>query len=750
MTEDIDKIYKFECVVEYEKFFSETNFYGAYNVTTNKELPHSQLYKGFTFDNGEKIYFINLAGKMQRLYLGCKYLIEAKLSFSPKYNCWQYTPEEIKAIKPTNAEDNKKFLESILTKSQSDTLLASCPDIVDKIINGEQVDLSNTKGIKEKTFEKIKEKVINTYAMSDLLTMLQPLGITLKMIQKISSLEQNVTILKKKIKENPYILTQIKGLGFKKVDGIAIKINPNIRISKERTIAFIKYFFSELGSNKGDTWCTLNRLDREINTNITECYDIYKDLIDSEREKGKLLYIFDDRVGLLKYYKNEINVYNLLKDINKYSIDYSKELNSEISIMNSQKRLGFQFTDEQKNAIISTLDNGVTIITAKSGAGKTTSINGILDLYKNISKIALCSLSAKASRRMTEATGSEAYTIHKLLGFGKSLDKSKSDYLYNENNPLDYDIVILDEASMVNVEMFLHLLRAIKPTGKIIIVFDNAQLPPIGYGNIATDLLLSDFNICKLTKVHRQAEKSGILVDGNKIREQQFPISKPTVKEVHGELKDMCYMFRNSREQIQSILVNSYIKYSQEVGVENTAIIVPRKQECINSIREINKIIQDELVKSKIGINRGDTIFKKGARVIQKTNDGEKGVINGELGYIKEVWKERDKENKEKEFFQILFDDGKIVDYSRDDIGDIELGYAITIHSSQGSEYNTVLVGIDNTHFSLLSSNLLYTAITRAKKRCLLVSEPTAFKTCIRKKMDNRNTFLSIELQKTA
>lgn len=738
-----NETYKFEAIAEYEKFYADNDsFYGAYNMSVATELPHAKIYNGFSIDGEEnKKYFINLAGKMQRLYLGCKYKIEAKLEFSKKYNCWQYTPTDIKTLKPTTKEDTKSFLDSIINESQADILIEAYPNIIEMVLSEEDIDLSKTKGIKDKTFEKIKEKIINSYGMSDLLIMLQPLGITLKTIQKIKMLDNNVEVIKQKIEENPYILTKIKGLGFKKVDGIAMKINPKIRISKERVIAFLIYYFEELGSKSGDTLCNIKSLDSEISNIIPECMDIYKEFLEINKSNDKLLHIEDDCVGLKRYYRNEFAILNILNKIDTYSTDLSDEIDYNLILNNTQKRIGFDFTEEQINAITSTLSHGVTIITAKSGSGKTTSINGIIDIYKDKCKMSLCSLSAKASRRMTEATGYQADTIHKLLGYGKSED-THQEFLYNAEFPLDTDIVIVDEASMINVDIFLSLLRAIKPTGKVIIVFDSEQLPPIGYGNIATDLLQSDFNICKLTKVHRQALKSGILVDGNKIRGQVSPIKQPSLKEIHGELNDMCYMFRNDRKQIRDIMIKQYLKSINDVGIENCAIIIPRKQDCINSTKEINILIQNELIKHPYGLNRGDVTFKKGARIINKVNDAEKGVINGELGYITSIY-EKVEDNKKKEFFTVKFDNNdKVVEYSKADLSDIELGYAISIHASQGSEYNTVIVGIDNTHYSLLSSNLLYTAVTRAKKRCLLACEPNAFQTCIRKKSNRRRTWL--------
>lgn len=744
-----DKIYKFECNVEYEKFFSEDSFFGCYNVTTKDNVPKGQLYKGNEFDgyNTETIYFLNLAGKMQRLYLGCKYNVTATLEFNKKYNSWQYVPKTLEPLKPKGTEDTKRFLDTILKENQTNALLEHYPNIVDDVISGREIDLTHVHGIKEKSFAKIKEKIINTYSMSELLMMLQPLGITFNTIQKIYSIESNVEVLKKMIKKNPYILTRIRGLGFKKVDNIAMKINPDIRVSRERLIAFLDYYFVEMGNKDGHTYCEFAKLDRDVKSQLNDCYDIFLQFIENEKENPKYLFMgFEGLVGLMRYYNTEKSILEILNDIDKYSQKYSNnpKINYERSMEKTEKRLGFSLTEEQKYAVESTLDNGVTIITAKSGSGKTTCLNGIVDLYKDTHKIAMCSLSAKASRRMTEATNQEASTIHKLLGYGKGNKELGELYEYNANNRLPHDIVIIDEATMINAEIFLALLRAINPLGKVVIVFDNGQLPPIGYANVANDLLSSDFNICTLTKVHRQAEASGILTDGNKIREQICPIDKPVVKEIHGELNDLCYMFREDRTQMRNILIKSYLKYVEELGIENAVIIVPRKDTCTNSCAEINIIIQDELIKNDVPfINRGDMKFKLGARVIQKTNNYDKGVVNGELGFIVDIWK--DDENKE--HFKVKFDDEKIVAFDRMDISDIQLSYALTCHSYQGSEIHTALVCVDNTHYSLLSSNWLYTAITRAKKRCLLVAEPSAFQMCIKNKLDNkRKTFLSLML----
>ena len=1071
-------IFNFECVCVNEVFYSDKTFFGVYSVSTKEDIPKAKVRKGFSFngENEEECIerFVTLAGKSQRLQLGCKYSVTATLIFNEKYNNWQYNPIDVKTIRPSSIEETLSFLKSILTDKQAQALVEAYPNIVDMIINNEYVDLSNVKGVANKTFERIKEKVLGSYGLQDLLVMLKPLGITLKQIQKISGLDSNTEIIKKRITDNPYILTQIKGLGFKKVDSIASKLNPNIMVSEFRAKAFIKYFFEDMGASTGDTLCNIDKLLKESENNIPECINLVKEIIEDNRECSRLLFVKDNLVGLKEYCNNERKVLNLLNQINKSGFDYSKSVDFPKAMEKAKEELGFELTEEQQNSIKNSLKYGVSIITASAGCvdcdteffngkewkpiskyvdgdyvlqynkngqadlvkpvryikqkadtlyhmynkthsvdqvlslnhnvvyrgwknelkedkfsniienhnknklgfkgrfittfnyngkginlnefeirlmcavicdgyipnentkycvinikkqrkkerlewilnnlnleykkresteegyhvytfyapradkvfnswwyncskeqleiisseilhwdgsidkigrrafdttvketadfiqfvfsscgyrstiyvhdrrgeyhkgnkyirksieysviisktqnqtvsicsrpdrvknkieeyktkdgyeycfevpshmlvlrrnnrifitgncGKTISIRGLLKALDGVAEVGLCSLSAKASRRMKEATGHEAFTIHKIVGYGQSkddeFDRNYSITYYNERNPMSYDFIVVDEASMNNVDIFLMLLSAVKIGCHVVLVFDTEQLPPIGYGNIATDLLDSDFSVSRLTKVHRQALDSGILTDANKIRNQQMPIDSPKMKEVHGVNKDMCYMFRNNKEDLRDIAVSFFLKTIKEEGnLDDTIIIVPRKQKCTNSTLEINRKIQDALILPTVKkINRGDIEFRVGCRVIQRANNKDKGVINGELGYLKDIYT-KEEEGKKQYCFSVLFDDGKLVEFDRDDVKDMELGYCLTVHSTQGSQWKNVIGIIDTSHYMLLSSNLLYTLITRASKKCLSLAEPSAFKVCVQKKASRRKTWL--------
>jgi exodeoxyribonuclease V alpha subunit len=684
-----------------------------------------------------------LSGKMQRLYLGSEYEVTATLSYNQKYKSYQYTPSIISAITPKTYEQQKKFLESIVTEKQAQTLLAEYPNIVEDVINKtDDIDLSRLHGIGEFTWGNIKDKILNNYVISDILILLQPLGVSYNMIKKLLSGEPNPSLLKEKLLDNPYIMTKIHGLGFKKVDALALKLNPDLRVSEKRTFAFIKYYFHEIGNTVGHTWVELNILENAVRDNINECLEVYKNIINHESNFPMILWIDGNRVGLKSYYDLELNILQILKELNKYN--NLNDLDVELGIKESEKELGFRLTEEQKEVVANAVKDNVVLISGRAGTGKSTIAKAILKTYTLAGKsIAACALSAKAAQRITEATGYPASTIHRLLA------SDGHGFKYNYNNPLPYDVILIDECSMINAEIFYHLLSAIREGSKVIMCGDNRQLPPIGYGNIFSDLLnmCETFNVNQLTKVLRQAEKSGILSDANKIREGIYPIGQAELKIVNGELQDMIYMFRDNRESLQNIAVKTYLKSIEQESTDDVVIIVPRKKDCANSTFELNKLIQNALIPSEDkSLQYGKKIFKLGAKVIQRENNYDKNVFNGEIGYITKIWDEQHGKEKVSKFEveYKLNDSIKQVQYSRSELEQIDLAYALTVHLAQGSGYKTVISIIDNTHYTLLDTCLLYTALTRAKKRCLLLAEPKAFRDCLsNNKSLTRQTWLS-------
>lgn len=740
---------KFKCVPVTERFYSEDSSYGVFVFHTKDDIPKYDDVPENTFDSD--LYAKNtkmsvLAGNMQQLYLGVEYEVTATLEYNAKYKSYQYKPKIVTATKPKSEQQQKCFLKSIVSEKQAETILEHYPNIVQDIVEGnDNVDVSILKGIGDKTYAKIKEKVLDNYVISDILVLLQPLGVTFSKIKKLISNEPNPTLLKEKLISNPYIMLEIKGFGFKTVDQLALKLNPEIKVSSKRTYAFINYYFTDMGNNQGHTWTTVDSLECAIRDNINECMETFHKIIDSEKEIEKVLHFEGDKVGLLRYYENERNIFGILKSLQSYKSLKISEKDISNGILQSEKDQGFPLTEEQRQLVIKSMNYNVVIVTGSAGTGKTSVSRAILNVYKKANySISCCALSAMAAQRIIEATGFQASTIHRLLGY------NSTGFIYNYENPLNCDVLFVDECSMINAYIFYAVVCAVKEGKKIVLCGDNKQLPPIGYGNVFNDLLhkSEEFTVLKLTKVLRQAEDSGILMDANKIRKGIYPIGQPELKIINGKLKDMIYMFRDTREGMTRIAINTYMKSIQEDGMDNVAIIVPRRKNCENSTDEINKKIVD-LVCNKMekSVKFGNKTFYVGSKVTQMDNNYDKNVFNGEIGYITKIEEVTD-ENEKNVYITVKYtmnNETKYVVYQRKELDQIDFAYALTVHKTQGQSIKTVIIIIDMTHYTLLDTCLLYTAITRAKKRCLLLAEPKAFKMCMENnKSKTRNTWLSI------
>jgi exodeoxyribonuclease V alpha subunit len=267
---------------------------------------------------------------------------------------------------------------------------------------------------------------------------------------------------------------------------------------------------------------------------------------------------------------------------------------------------------------------------------------------------------------------------------------------------------------------------------------DRGQLPPIGEGNVFSDLYEIDmpFTRFELTEIQRQAKNSGIILDSNKIRNGINPIEKKEPKIVHGNNKDLYYIFKNEREDLFNIAIKTYLKSVSDFGLDNVVLLVPRKSDTLNSTRNFNLAIQKEINfhNSSVKFVHGKNEFWLNDKIIHTKNDYDLNVFNGETGVIASV-----DGNGVKVYYNLS---DKYIEYSHENINEIQLAYAISVHKSQGSEYRDVIIVLDNSHFMLLNSQLIYTAMTRSKQRCLILAEPYAFDKCLREDATIRNTWL--------
>lgn len=737
--QETNQIYKFKMIPIDERFYNEDSSWGVFNFETKDNIPELRMYKDPFDDNVAPKMMSTIAGKMQKLYLGSEYNVSATLEYNKKYNAWQYAPISITANTPKDHASQMLFLKAMINESVAENLLSVYPNIVEDVINGKYdvIDYDKVKGVREKTWNRIKDKIIDNYVVSDIIVMLQPLGVTYTMIKKLLQETPNPSLLKQQLDENPYIMTRIHGLGFKRVDDLALKLKPELKCSMYRLVAFVNYYLKEIGEQNGHTWITLDKLKECISNYVpeSECY------FDLMLKSNNFLYQENEKIGLLSYRKVEERIFEILKDktmLNNPKFYFSdKEI--EVAIRQAEREQGFEYVEEQIKSIHNALKTNVAIISGKAGVGKTSISRAILMAYKNREmSISAMALSAKAAQRISEATGLPATTIHRGLGA-----KGLSSFTHDYDNPLNTDVVFVDESSMINAKLFLDLVLAIGHNTRLILSGDHMQLPPLGYGCVFDNILrrFDVFTSIQLKKVMRQAEKSGILSDANMIRDGINPISYPELKIVHGELQDMYYMFRNNREALRDIAIKTFLKSIETDGIDEVVIAIPRKQDCMNSANEINKIIQEELVGHNKFIDKTYVRFHLGAKVRQTVNNYEKNIFNGEIGYITNIFnmKEGSKiiEHCEVTFKDLRTGEDKKIIYTKNELDQLDLSYAMTVHALQGSGYKTVIGIVDNTHYSLLDTCLLYTLITRAKKRCLLLAEPDAFLKCLR---TNNNT----------
>ncbi len=1068
---------EFKAVVLYEKYYNEDTAWGCYNFVTEDNIPFYET-RNTPFDDEpqKNKKYSSLSGKMQELHVGGMYLVKARYQFHKVYG-HQYIPKYVYAIVPQNEDEQLLFLKSIINGTIAENLLKAYPNIVNDVINGKvkNIDYYKVYGVGEPTWQRIKDKILNNYLISDILIMLKPVGVTYTMIKKLLIDEPNPALLKKQLRENPYILTRIKGLGFKKIDAIAIKLKPKLLNSIERLAAFVTYYLKKTGENEGHTWVSKDTLKSAVNNYVPECINYLDNLLNN----NVFLHIENNKIGLKYYYDTEIAIYkNISERISVKAEELFTDKQIETAIKAAEDEQHFLYTDEQKQVIYDSLKRNVSIISGAAGCvdcdtefftgtkwkriadyksgdkvlqynidgtanltkplayikqpkdylwhfstkygldqclsedhnciivsakgkikeesfasvmkrqnnnsfydkfitafdyegkgidlsdnmlrlmiaasadgiydyslkpksptynrvsfrykkvrkivrlvniikslkldytitncanndyvviqtnlpyriknfpkewyncskhqlkiiadevmywdgdikkkncystaikenadfiqfvfsalgkratihtcdicrriknvndknyitksvdyivhitdkinvgmccdnrngytstrferykttdsyeycftvpshmlvlrrnnrifitgncGKTSIIRAIIKTYSQNNYILTASaLSAVAAQRIEEATGFPASTIHRALGWA-----GDNHFLHNKDNPIITKAAFLDEGSMVNAPLFLKWLEAFDKNTRIIISGDNKQLPPIGYGNIFSDLTehLDNDVLSSLTKPMRQAEESGILADANIIRNNKNPIVEELQsKHIHGKLRDMYYMFRSDRQALFNIAVNTFINTIPQVGLDNIVIAVPRKQGCLNCTYEFNKVIQDKLIDNDApSINVFDTVIKLGAKVIQTVNDYDKNVFNGETGYVTEIGEKIFSQKTPEPYLIVDYTDLtdksiKRIEYRKKDFTSLDLAYALSVHRCQGIGKHTVIGVIDNTHYQLLDSCMLYTLVTRAKNRCLLLAEPDAFLRCIRTSHNRRNTWLS-------
>ena len=565
------------------------------------------------------------------------------------------------------------------------------------------------------------------------------------------------------IRRDPYRLCDdLEGIGFRTADriGIALGIAPD---SDSRIRCAIKYVLREASVSAGHVYlpeselcaasASLLQVSRPLCERSLTSLLLSSALIAEEGEDG------DRRIYLHACHRAEEEVALRIREL-MAAIRPDKFAGAVRAVSSFERQRRIHFSDNQRKAIIQALETGVFVITGGPGTGKTTIINCILDLLSDENEVLLCAPTGRAAKRMTEATGAEAKTIHRLLEYGGE----EGDFARNADNPLEADCIIADEASMIDLMLMRSLLRAIEPGTRLILVGDADQLPSVGAGNVLGDILSSGVVPCaRLTDIYRQSETSRIVMNAHLINRGKMPLLNE---------KDTDFFFERKAtyaDTAQSVLalatwrLPAYLGYPAKkaafLSVRNIQVLAPaRKGEC--GVNSLNILLQEALnpsSPSKPQLTWGETIFRLGDKVIQTKNDYRiewtrktaagtedgTGIFNGDVGFITEV----DPDNS---CLTVLFDEEKEVVYESGDLESLEPAYCLSVHKSQGSEFPVVIMPVIGGPPMLLTRNLLYTAMTRARELVVLVGSEEV----IRRMVENdhiarRYTTLARRLQET-
>lgn len=631
----------------------------------------------------------------------------------------------------------KQFLLSIFTELQVQEMYEALDDPFTALKENNAAELVKIKGCGMKNAAIWSDKFNRNLGMAKIFTELEDYELSNNMIEKLIDKYKSPELVIEKVKNNPYILaTEVKGIGFKKADKIALAGGLD-EYGPERIGAFIVYYLEECGEN-GLSWIESDHLCGAILDALgEEVPDINISL--AIQSLGEKLWWSEDkeRIGLRRYYDIEHKIAEELIRL-RDAESHIKYDNWKDKVSALEKRQGWEYTEEQLDGIQTGLYNNVTVITGLSGTGKTSVVKGILTSLPNCDFVQVA-LSGRAASRLTEVTGKEGATIHRTLGYPLG---DKQGFVYHDEKPLPYDLYILDEISMVDSFLLYYLLRAIPSGSKVYLLGDVGQLESIGAGNIAHDIIDSgEIATVFLTKIHRQAAKSAIVTESIKVRNSQQLVDKDWVgTETRGELQDLTIKCFSDKSNTYHEVIRTFKHYfeADNFNIMETQIIVPIKSRGDANTRKLNNAIQEIYNPDPMNHKMSYQIYKDGAtytlregdKVINKVNNYKTNpfIYNGNMGILERIAYDEDMDD---EVMVINFKAIGQVKVPKKYWKNIELAYAITVHSDQGSEHDNIIFGLDFASYSLLSKELVYTGITRARKKCELIAQTGALRMAI-------------------
>lgn len=705
---------KLRCVIEHITYQNQENGWSVMKVKV----------KGY--DN-----LVTMTGSLLDVPAGSVLLVDGDWRVDPKYG-QQFVAQSWTEVMPATLYGIEKYLGSGLVKGIGPAYAKAIVsrfglETID-VIENDIERLLEVPRLGKKRMEKIRDSWEKQKDIKEVMVFLQGHGVSTAFAAKIYRKYEKESIAK--VKENPYQLADdIWGIGFKTADSIASKMGYG-KNDPRRCRSGILYTLNEL-AEEGHVYAEPEQL-VEAATKLLEAEETPVRQALASMMEAKDVIADNDVIYLPPFYHAENGSAKRLQSLLSKTSLFNSDIAAEPVAEYGTKSGGIVYDEVQQEAIQKALDSKVMVLTGGPGTGKTTTTQGIIAAFKaRHMSILLAAPTGRAAKRMTEATGMEAKTIHRLLEYNPM-----DGYKRNDENPLEGDALIVDECSMIDILLFYNLMKAIPSNMRLILVGDIDQLPSVGAGNVLRDIIDSQqIPVVRLTRIFRQAQSSRIVMNAHAINAGQFPNIR------NGLDTDFFFINQEDADEMVKLiigLVRDRLPKKYGYPPKEIQVLTPMQRGTVGA-GNLNIELQNALNPAGPSLARGGYTFRQGDKVMQIRNNYDKNVFNGDIGYITAV-------DTNERTLTVTFD-SRLVEYDITELDEIVLAYAVTIHKSQGSEFPVVVMPVTMKHFVMLQRNLIYTGITRAKKICVLVGTTKALAYAIKQNtVSKRNTKLKERL----